>query len=84
MARKFNQSDPTANKAIKKADRDRRDRQPGQRQPRPITAEFPDIFTGLLPHEAKDVALHAHHLAGGDVWAINREHLEQARQAVAS
>lgn len=82
--RRYSPSDPTANTAIGNADGDRkRAAGPRQRQGRRLLAEFPDIFNGLLPGEAKAVALHAHQLAGNDVWAITGEHLSQARAALA-
>lgn len=86
MARRYNNADPTANTAAKNVDRERKRKdslKPAKRrQGRRIIAEFPDIFDGLLMHEAKDVALKAHQLAGNDVWKIERTHLEQARAAV--
>lgn len=86
MGRRSNYSDPTASTAIGNVDRARRTaatlKPVKQRQGRRLLAEFPDVFAGLLPHEAKDVALKAHHLAGNDVWAITREHLEQAKAAI--
>lgn len=82
MARRYSNADPTANTAAKNVDRERKRTRKPQRQGRRIVAEFPDIFDDLLMHEAKDLALKAHHLAGNDVWAITREHLEQARKAV--
>lgn len=82
MAKRYSNADPTANTAAKNVDRERRRTRKPQRQGRRIVAEFPDIFDDLLMQEAKDLALKAHHLAGNDVWAITREHLEQAREAV--
>lgn len=86
MARKFNNADPTANTAIANVDKKRRTAATltpaKQRNGRRILEEFPDAFAGLLPHEARQVALRAHQLAGNDVWAITAEHLAMARKAV--
>lgn len=79
MARKFNNSDPTAFAAIKNVDRARKGKRPPRRR---IFDEFPDIFDDLEIEQRKDVCAMAHQAAGGEVWRITRDHLLDAREAV--
>ena len=77
MARKFNQSDPTANKAIANADKAR------QSSPkRRLADEFPEIFDDLSERVAWAVATSALEKAGGNAWHITAEHLVAARAEV--
>ncbi len=70
--------DPTANMAIKRADRGRAREVPQRR----IVAEFPEIFAGLTDRQMRDVALLARSLAGNNTWAIQERHLLEARTRV--
>ncbi|WP_323793814.1 hypothetical protein [Nocardioides sp.] len=73
MARRFNQSDPTANRAIARADKASR-----SAPRRKLIHEFPEIFDDLSDYGARFVAMRAYGFAGENVWHITSEHLSKA------
>lgn len=90
-SKRFNTSDPTANKAISNADKAAKNRRAGvkpftpHQTPEParrlLTREFPALFAGLLPHEARMVGIKAFQ-AAGSMEAITGEHLTAARAEI--
>ncbi|GAA0978265.1 hypothetical protein ENKNEFLB_02819 [Nocardioides aquaticus] len=74
MARRLNQSDPTANRAVANVDREAK-----AAPKRKLLHEFPEVFDDLSDYGCRFVAFRALGLAGDNVWAIRLEHLEKAR-----
>lgn len=86
MARRFNNADPTADAAIRRADRARaresRVKPSVTREKRFVVDEFAAEFAGLMDHEIRRVAVRALALADNDPWKIDAEHIVTARKAV--
>ena len=72
--------DPTADLAIRRADRQRQEAVPTTT--RPLVREFPGIFGDLDDVEAWGVATLALRAADGQVSAITEEQLREARAVV--
>ena len=79
MSRRHISADPTANAAIKRADRAARNSVLGERQrPRPIVKEFAELFDPLTDAQVRRVVFEALALAKGNPWGVTKSHLEQA------
>jgi len=83
MAKRYVSADPTAYAAVGRVMQSSKGyAKSAHPRRRRIVEEFPDVFAGLSDGQVKLVAVGAAGLAGGDVWSIRREHLEQARATV--
>lgn len=78
--RRYSPADPTANTAIGNVTRQNKGRAPREKTRRKIVDEFPDIFRDLNEAQKVTITLAAARLSGArDAWAIDVEHLEQAK-----